>query len=51
MLGSKYLVIFDVEAGVGPSTRIVSLVNFATWTEVNVLTVLASSNAVALPGQ
>ena len=49
VLGNKFLVILDVEAGGGSSTRHVSLVNFATMTEVPVLTVLASSNAVALP--
>jgi hypothetical protein len=49
VLGNKFLVILDVEAGGGPSTRTVTLVNFATMTEVPVLTVLASSNAVALP--
>jgi hypothetical protein len=49
VLGNKFLLILDVEAGGGPSTRSVSLVNFDTMTEVNVLTVLASSNAVLLP--
>jgi hypothetical protein len=49
VLGNKYLVILDTEAGPGASTRSVSLVNFATFTEVAILTVLASSNAVALP--
>jgi len=49
VLGNKYLVILDVETGAGPSTRAVSLVNFSNWTEVPILTVLASSNAVALP--
>src|SRR5207237_4130320 len=49
VLGTKYLVILDAETGAGSSTRSVSLVNFATWTEVNILTVLASSNSVALP--
>src|SRR5215210_8377293 len=33
VLGNKYLVILDIEVGAGlPSTRRVSLVNFATWT-------------------
>jgi HYDIN/CFA65/VesB-like, Ig-like domain/von Willebrand factor type A domain len=49
VLGNKFLVILDTEQGAGPSTRSVSLVNFATWTEVPILSVLASSNAVALP--
>ncbi|CAD6556850.1 hypothetical protein LMG28727_06211 [Paraburkholderia kirstenboschensis] len=49
VLGNKFLVILDVEGGVGASTRSVSLVNFDTMTEVPVLSVLASSNAVALP--
>jgi hypothetical protein len=49
VLGNKFLVILDVEGGPGSSTRHVSLVNFDTMTEVPVLTVLASSNAVALP--
>jgi hypothetical protein len=49
VLGNKFLVILDVEAGVGASTRTVTLANFDTMTEVPVLTVLASSNAVPLP--
>lgn len=49
VLGNKFLVILDVETGAGSSTRWVSLINFDTMTEVPVLTVLASSNAVALP--
>jgi hypothetical protein len=49
VLGNKFLVILDTEQGAGPSTRSVSLVNFANWTEVPILSVLASSNAVALP--
>lgn len=49
VLGNKYLVILDAETGAGTSTRYVSLVNFDTMSEVSILTVLASSNAVALP--
>lgn len=49
VLGNKFLVILDVEGGGGSSTRTVSLANFDTMTEVPVLTVLASSNAVPLP--
>src|SRR5947209_18046108 len=49
VLGNKFLVILDTEGGAGLSTRVVSLVNFATWSEVPILTVLASSNAIALP--
>ncbi len=49
VLGNKFLVILDIESGNGPSTRHVSLVNFDTMTEVPVLTVLASSNAVPHP--
>lgn len=49
VLGNKFLVILDVEGGGGLSTRHVSLINFDTMTEVPVLTVLANSNAVALP--
>lgn len=49
VLGNKFLVILDVETGVGLSQRWVSLINFDTMTEVPVLTVLASSSAVALP--
>ena len=49
VLGNKFLLILDVEGGGGSSTRSVSLVNFDTMTEVNLLTVLASSNAVPLP--
>ena len=49
VLGNKFLVILDVEGGAGSSTRTVTLVNFDTMTEVPVFTVLASSNAVALP--
>ncbi len=49
VLGTKFLVILDVETGAGPTQRSVSVVDFATWTEKNVLTVLASSSAVALP--
>src|SRR5437667_9631153 len=49
VLGNKFLVILDTEGGADPSTRVVSLVNFTTWTEVPILTVLASSNAIALP--
>jgi hypothetical protein len=49
VLGTKYLAILDIDTGGGSSTRYVSIVNFTTWTEVNILTVLASSNAVQLP--
>jgi hypothetical protein len=49
VLGNKFLVILDAETGTGPSTRMVSLVNFDTMTEVSILTVLASSNAVGVP--
>jgi hypothetical protein len=49
VLGNEYVLILAVDTGAGPSTRNVSLVNFATSSEVNVLTVLASSNAVPLP--
>ncbi|HEY5834583.1 hypothetical protein, partial [Streptomyces sp.] len=49
VLGNKYLVILDVEAGVGASTRTVSVLDFATWNSVSILTVNASSNAVPLP--
>ena len=49
VLGNKFLVILDMETGLGPSTRTVSLVDFTSWTEVPILTVLASSNAIALP--
>jgi hypothetical protein len=49
VLGNKFLLILDVETGAGSSTRWVSLINFDTMTEVPVLTVLASSSAVALP--
>lgn len=49
VLGNKYLVILDMEGGGGASTRWVSLVNFATWTEVPILNVLASSNQVPPP--
>jgi hypothetical protein len=49
VLGNKYLLILDVDSGVGPSTRSVSLVNFDTMTEVLLFSVLASSNAVPLP--
>jgi hypothetical protein len=49
VLGNEFVLILDVETGIGPSTRNVSLVNFATFSEVNVLTVLASSNSVGLP--
>ena len=49
VLGNKFLLILDVESGAGSSTRNVSLVNFDTMMEVNVLTVLASSNAIPLP--
>ncbi|HEY5834516.1 hypothetical protein, partial [Streptomyces sp.] len=45
VLGNKYLVILDVEAGVGASTRTVSVLDFATWNSVSILTVNASSNA------
>lgn len=44
----KYLVVLDLEAG-SPSTRRLSLVDFSTWTEVPIFSVLASSAAVALP--
>lgn len=49
VLGNKFLVILDMET-TSPSTRHVSLVDFTktTWTEVNILTVSASS-ATALP--
>lgn len=43
MLGNKYLVILDEETGAGPITRRVSLVDFATMTEVPILSVLSSS--------
>lgn len=43
----KYLLILDAETG-SSSQRWVSLVDFSTWTEVPILTVLASG-AVALP--
>ena len=49
VLGGKFLVILDMESGVGSGTRTVSLVNFSNWTEVNILTVLANSNAVPPP--
>jgi len=49
VLGTNFLVILEVDTGVGPSTRTVSLVDFSTWTEVVILSVLASSNAVGLP--
>lgn len=49
VIGNKFLVILEVETGIGTSTRSVWLINFDTMTEVTVLTVLASSNAVALP--
>jgi von Willebrand factor type A domain len=49
VLGGKYLLILDQESGPGPSTRSVSLVNFASWTEVPILTVLADSTAVGPP--
>jgi hypothetical protein len=49
VLGNKFLVILDVETSAGPSTRSVSLVNFDTMTEIPLLSVLASSNTVALP--
>lgn len=48
ILGQKYLVILDIETG-SPSTRRLSLVDFSTWTEVPIFTVLARSAAVALP--
>ena len=47
VLGNKFLVILDAEQG-ALGTRSVSLVNFATWTEVPILSVLATS-AVAAP--
>ena len=49
VLGNKYLLLLDVETGAGTSTRTVSLVNFDTFTEITLLTVLAISNAVPLP--
>jgi len=49
VLGNKYLVILDMESGAGASTRWLSLVDFSTWTEVNILTVTASSNAIPPP--
>ncbi len=49
VLGNKYLVILDVETGVGLSQRWISLVNFDTMNEVPILNVLANSNAAALP--
>jgi Abnormal spindle-like microcephaly-assoc'd, ASPM-SPD-2-Hydin len=48
VLGNKFLVILDVEQSTGSGTRSISLVNFATWTEVPIFSVLASST-VALP--
>ncbi|MEZ4416379.1 MAG: choice-of-anchor D domain-containing protein [Gemmatimonadota bacterium] len=50
VLGNKFLVILDSET-TSPSTRSVSLVDFtkSPWTEVNILTVLTSSTAVAPP--
>lgn len=44
----EYLLILNAETG-SPSQRWVSQVDFATWTEVPTLTVLASGGAVALP--
>lgn len=50
VLGNRYLLILDVEnAGGGSSTRTVTLLNFATWTPVNILTVTASPITTALP--
>jgi len=43
----KYLVILDAETGAS-SQRWVSIVDFSTWTEVQILTVVAPS-AIALP--
>jgi hypothetical protein len=44
----KYLLILDAETG-SPSQRWISLIDFGTWTEVPILSVLASGGAVALP--
>lgn len=49
VLGNKYLVILDMESGPGPSTRWLSLIDFSTWTEVPILSVTASSSAIARP--
>jgi len=48
VLGNKYLLILDVEDIVGSGIRRISLVNFNSWTEVQILAVLASTS-VPLP--
>jgi hypothetical protein len=45
VLGNKWLLINDHETSVGPTTRSLSVFNFDTMNEVNVITVSAGSGA------